>query len=120
MDANSVVVLEHLQQWMLLCGPPCNGSLGWGSLVESTRSPVKIDSLGGSLEHSQIILIDCNLFLIGYIVDWSRWFAISSLPPICSPNFSFMGEVGKQLVTQNLDVRNIFEGSHTERWWRCS
>jgi hypothetical protein len=25
--------------------------------------------------------------------DWSRWFAISSLPPICSPSLSCMGGV---------------------------
>jgi hypothetical protein len=40
---------------------------------------------------------------------------ISSLPPTCNPNFSFMGGVGKKkLVTKTLDVRNMFAGSHTE------
>jgi hypothetical protein len=29
--------------------------------------------------------------------DWSKWFAISSLPPICSPSFSLMGEVWKKV-----------------------
>jgi hypothetical protein len=30
----------------------------------------------------------------------SRCFAISSLPPICSPNFSFMGELGNKSITK--------------------
>jgi hypothetical protein len=30
--------------------------------------------------------------------DWSSWFTVSnSLPPICSPNFSFMGGVEKKV-----------------------
>jgi hypothetical protein len=37
----------------------------------------------------------CSLFLIGQPQYWSRWFAISSPPPICSPSFSFMGGVVK-------------------------
>jgi hypothetical protein len=37
----------------------------------------------------------------------SRWVAISSsLPPICSPSFSFMDGVGKSKIL-NLDVRKI-------------
>jgi len=28
------------------------------------------------------------------INDWSRWFAISRLSPICSPSFNFTGGVG--------------------------
>jgi hypothetical protein len=31
-----------------------------------------------------------------------------------------MGGVGKRIITKNVDVRNIFAGSHTESWWRCS
>jgi hypothetical protein len=47
------------------------------------------------------------------INDWSRWFAISRLPPICSPSFNFTGGVGggKKL---NLNVQNNFAESHTE------
>jgi hypothetical protein len=29
--------------------------------------------------------------------DWSKWFAISSLPPICRPSFSFID--GKRWIT---------------------
>jgi hypothetical protein len=33
--------------------------------------------------------------------------------PICNPNFSFMGEVGKKRSKElNLNLRNIFAGSH--------
>jgi len=31
---------------------------------------------------------------------WSRWVAISSLPPICGPSFSFMGRVRKKKRTK--------------------
>jgi hypothetical protein len=48
--------------------------------------------------------------------DWSRWFAISSLQPLCT--FSFMGEFGRK-KSLNLSVRNIFPMSHTELCWRC-
>jgi hypothetical protein len=32
--------------------------------------------------------------------DWSRWFAISSLPPIYTPIFCLMGGVGKKYITK--------------------
>jgi hypothetical protein len=41
------------------------------------------------------------------LIDWSRWFAISSLPSIRSPNFSCIGGVEKIINVKNLDVRNI-------------
>ncbi len=58
--------------------------------------------------------------------DWSSWFAIGSLPPICNPNFSFVSEIGKEKKTKKKTkelglweicflgwvVRNIFTGSH--------
>ncbi len=31
--------------------------------------------------------------------DWSRWFAISSPPPICCPSFNFMDGVAKKYIT---------------------
>ncbi len=34
------------------------------------------------------------------VFDWSRCFAITSLLPICSPSFSFMGGVGKRYITK--------------------
>jgi len=42
--------------------------------------------------------------------DRSRWFAISSLSPICSSNFSFMGGVEKKQknIKLNWEVRNTF------------
>jgi hypothetical protein len=33
--------------------------------------------------------------------DWSRWVAISSLPSICSPSFSFIGGVGKKIPKEH-------------------
>jgi hypothetical protein len=38
--------------------------------------------------------------------------------PICCPSFSFIGGFAKMQL--NLDVKNIFGGSHTEHSWRCS
>jgi hypothetical protein len=32
--------------------------------------------------------------------DWSRWFATSNPPPICSPSFSFMAQVAKMWITK--------------------
>jgi hypothetical protein len=43
--------------------------------------------------------------------DWSKWVAISSFPPTSNPNFSFMGEVGKNLVTKTW-LSKIFLRSH--------
>jgi hypothetical protein len=34
------------------------------------------------------------------INDWSRWFAISSSPPICYPSFSVMAGVAKKYITK--------------------
>jgi hypothetical protein len=34
-------------------------------------------------------------FSLAHHNDWSRWFAISSLPPTCYPNLSFMGGAAK-------------------------
>jgi len=51
------------------------------------------------------------------------WFAISSLPPICCPQFqSYVTGVAEEYVTINLDVKNILfsQGSHIEHSWRCS
>ncbi len=44
--------------------------------------------------------------------DWSRWFAISSLPPISSPSFTtFMGGVAKKEITK-LGRENLFLLGH--------
>jgi len=32
--------------------------------------------------------------------DWSRWFVVSSPPPICCPSFSFLREVAKEYITK--------------------
>jgi len=39
-------------------------------------------------------------FWLGRWFDWFKWVASSSLPPTCSPNFSFRGGVGKKLITK--------------------
>jgi len=46
---------------------------------------------------------DCVDSLIG-----PTEFTISTLPPTSGPNFSFVGEVGKNVSNYNLDVKNIF------------
>jgi hypothetical protein len=35
-------------------------------------------------------------FWLAHHNDWSKWFVISSLPPICCPSFSFIGGVAKE------------------------
>ncbi len=53
---------------------------------------------------------ECNKSDFLHLVhDWSRCFAISSLPPICNPSFSFMGGVVKKKID-----KNIVAGSHAE------
>jgi len=42
-------------------------------------------------------LLTTPCFLLARWFDWSKWVAISSLPPTC--NFSCMGGVEKKLVT---------------------
>ncbi len=51
--------------------------------------------------------------------DWGRSVAISSLPSMCSPSFSFMGGAEKKKESK-LGCDNIFARSHTEHRWRCS
>jgi hypothetical protein len=43
--------------------------------------------------------------------DSSRWFVISSPPPICCSNFSFTGGVAKEYITR-LVCENIFLQGH--------
>lgn len=44
---------------------------------------------------------------------------VSYAPPICCPSVTFTGGVVKSREL-NLNVKNIFAGSHTEHHWRCS
>ncbi len=50
--------------------------------------------------------------------DWSMWFPIISLPPICCPNFSFMHGVAKKHITK-LGCEKYFWGwgSHVKHSW---
>jgi hypothetical protein len=54
------------------------------------------------------------------------WFAISSLSPFASHNFSFMDGIRIKKIKKkkkkklNLDVRIFFAESHTEHSWGCS
>jgi hypothetical protein len=64
------------------CCDPGNNS----QLLEPRRSPEPVKSY---------FLTDTYYFCLVREFDWSRWVAISSLPPICSPNFSFMGAIRK-------------------------
>ncbi len=46
---------------------------------------------------------------------------VPNLSRVCSPSFSFVGVRGLQKTKLlNMDVGNVFEGSHTEHCWRCS
>jgi hypothetical protein len=41
--------------------------------------------------------------------DSSRWFAISSFPPICSPHFSFLSGVGASLPFSGFPLSGVGE-----------
>jgi hypothetical protein len=59
------------------------------------------------------------VFRLAKANDCSTWFAISSLPSICSHNFSFIwGLPQKQLA--KLGRVKYFAGSHTEHLWAYS
>jgi len=45
-----------------------------------------------------LTIVKC--FWLAHHKDASRWFAIISPPPICYPNFSFMGGVAKKCITK--------------------
>jgi hypothetical protein len=45
-------------------------------------------------------LTGAQCLLLAHDNDRSRWFAISSPPPICCPSFSFMGGVAKEYTTK--------------------
>jgi hypothetical protein len=54
------------------------------------------------------------------ISDWCiimigpGWYAVRNLPSLRSPNFCFMGEIGKKKRRLHLNMRNIFARSHTQ------
>jgi hypothetical protein len=51
-------------------------------------------------------------FWLGHHNDWSRWFALSSPPPICCPSsFSFIGGVAKEYITK-LGCEKYFPKGH--------
>jgi hypothetical protein len=70
----------------------------WLCLIAQFAVPVKRPSNVVHLQKRVYwIWSDCWLvFLIGPSHnDWSRWFAISSPPPMCYPSFHFMGEAAE-------------------------
>jgi hypothetical protein len=90
-------VTLHLKSWMR-----CINQIQWVH-SKSVATLKKCTSFGArrilewSNKHSQ----NCNCWLLPVSdwlnkFDWPRWVAISSLRPICSPNFHFIGGVGKQ------------------------
>jgi hypothetical protein len=60
-------------------------------------------------KHSQIVLTDSSIVFVWVtrLFDWSRWFAISSLPSISKSQFQLYRWGWKNNNSQNLDVRNI-------------
>ncbi len=64
-------------------------------------------------ERNKYDLTSCKCFRLAHSNDWSRWFAISSSPPICSSTLSFYGWGYKKNKQLKLDMKNIFAGSHT-------
>ncbi len=64
-------------------------------------------------------LTAAQYFWLAHHNDWSRWFAVV-VPYLFAVPVSVLW-VGLQKSTQlNLDVKNIFSGSHTEQLERCS
>jgi len=45
-------------------------------------------------------LTAAQCFWFAHHNDWSRWFVISSPPPICCPSFSFIGGVANEYITK--------------------
>jgi hypothetical protein len=67
------------------------------------------------LENSVINMIS----LLLHVFDWSRWFAISSSHLFAIP-LSVLWVALEKSKQLNLDVRNMFVGSHIEPCWGCS
>jgi hypothetical protein len=66
---------------------------------------------------NKIWLTAAPYFRLANHYDSSKWFAISSSPPICRSPFSFYGRGCKKSKQLSWDVSNIFAESHTEHQW---
>jgi hypothetical protein len=96
-------LLQHLQGCSV-CGPalkildevPAVTHIQWipGRLLWPWKNARFLEEPWKSLINLYLLTAPCFWLTISF--DWSRWVAISSLIPICSPNFSFMGGVGKK------------------------
>jgi hypothetical protein len=72
-------------------------------------------------ESDKYDLTAAQYFWFAHHNELSRWFAISSLPPICYLGFSFMGGVGNKVYNYTWIWKlYIFAGSHTQHCSGCS
>ncbi len=76
-------------------------------LVKGTTEPNKYDLT--AMKSNKYDSTAAPYFLQANHNDWCRWFAISSLPPICSPSLILWVSLEKS-IKLNLDVRNILLG----------
>ncbi len=72
---------------------------------------------GGALEqsnkHTQIEVFDCSLFVSDWVdslIGPSSGLLLVSLPPTCTPSFSFTGGVGKKLATKTWMLEIFLQG----------
>jgi hypothetical protein len=64
-------------------------------------------------ECNKLHLTAAQYFWLIDLSDWSRWFAISSPPCICSSSFSFIGEVAKKQIAK---LRHLIILSRVTYW----
>jgi hypothetical protein len=71
-------------------------SVKFSQFPQQARKRVQQSCAPAREECNKYDLISAPYFSLANHYDWSRWFAISSLPPIFSPSFTLMGGVAKE------------------------
>ncbi len=66
----------------------------WLGIIMSVKCAAMLCTCKKESDKHDLIVIQC--FWLAHHNDWSKWFAITSPPPISCPSFCFMGGVKKR------------------------
>ncbi len=77
-----------------------SGTWFWLSIITHCAMADKSKHCAPAEKSNDYVLTAAQCFWLVHHNDWSRWFVINSLPPICCPSFSIIGGVAKEYITK--------------------